>query len=450
MKVFLRPLKNINYRLLVAIFISMLIPTVYQTVRIHFLGNMPSDWGVNIASQLLWVNLFYEIIQEALILPLFFILGKSLNDKEEFENKIKTGLLLTGIIYLLLSMTIIFFTKQIVILMAQNKSLIDATVKYVRLETIASLFSTLSRFMILIFITLKKDKYMYLLLAVQMMLSIILDACLISNLSISLNIGVNGIAISNIISNIINILIGIMLLNKENIKILNKKEMSFVWVKEWMNIGKYSGLESLIRNVAFMIMIIRMVNVISEQGSYWIANNFIWQWLLLPSLALADLMKKEIGEDKNNIQTNTFGYIILSASFSFLWLISMPFWKPFLYYVMNVNMYETVYKIILVQSIFYIIFIFNNICDSAFYGAGRTDYMLIQSIFVNVFYYGGAFVLYKKGIFVPSLLSISLLFGIGMFADFIPTIIQYIRMLKKMKYKMIIKADDGPFRRFFK
>lgn len=89
-------LKTINYRLWFAILAAMLLPTVYQTVRIFFLGDMPSDGGVNIASQLQWVNLFYEVVQEALILPLFFLLGKSMEDKNEFANKVRTGLIVTG------------------------------------------------------------------------------------------------------------------------------------------------------------------------------------------------------------------------------------------------------------------------------------------------------------------------------------------------------------------
>jgi hypothetical protein len=182
-----------------------------------------------------------------------------------------------------------------------------------------------------------------------------------------------------------------------------------------------------------------MVNMVSEQGAYWVANNFIWNWLLLPALALGDLIKKEVAEDKNNIQTKTFGYIILTVIFTILWLVSIPVWKPFLRIVMNVDVYETVYYIALIQTAFYITFIFNHICDSTFYGIGRTDYMLIQSICIDVVYYGVAFILYLNGIFVPSLLSISLLFGIGMATDFIPTSILYFRMLKKNNMQILIK-----------
>lgn len=141
----IRALKTVNYRLWLAILATMLLPTVYQTVRIYFLGDLPSDWGVNIASQLSWVNLFYEVVQEALILPLFFLLGKSLQNKEELANKVRTGLSVTVIIYTIVSLVIIACARPLVVFMAQNGELIDATVTYIRLETIAALFSTLWR-----------------------------------------------------------------------------------------------------------------------------------------------------------------------------------------------------------------------------------------------------------------------------------------------------------------
>lgn len=437
MKRFMNSLKTINYRLFFAILVLMIFPAIYQTVRIHFLGAMPDDSGFNIASQLSWVNLFYEVIQEALILPLFFVLGKSLGNNDEFENKVKTGLLLTGTIYTAVSLILIIFTKPLVIFMAQEIKLIDATVNYIRLETIAALAATLFQFMRAVLITLKKDIYMYITLIIQMLLSILLDTFLISELSFSLKVGINGIAFANIIVNLVNLLICSFLLRKESIYIFNKKKLSFAWVKEWLYVGKYSGIESSVRNFAFMIMVIRMVNLVSEQGNYWVANNFIWQWLLLPTLALSDLIKKEIGEDKNNIQTKTLGYITISIIFSALYLMSIPLWKPFLHYIMNIESFETVYTIALIQTVFYISFIFNTMIDSIFYGIGRTDYMLIQSLIVNIVFMGGMFVLYLMGIFVPTLLSISLLFGFGMFFDFIPTILLYFKILKDMHFHIL-------------
>jgi Na+-driven multidrug efflux pump len=429
----------VNYRLYFALIFTGFLPTLYTTVRIFYLGDMPGDWGFNIASQMAWVGLVYEIVQEALILPLFFLLGKSLSIKDEFENKVRTGLFVTFGIYFIISLILIIFTKPLVVLMAQNVDLIDATVSYVRIESVAALFSTLTRFIILVLVTMKKPDYMYYLLGVQMFMSVLLDTFLVSGLSFSLNIGVNGIAISNIIVNITMLTIAIVLLNRENIRVLfNKTKPSFEWLKEWYQVGKFSGLESFFRNLAFMVMIIRIVNEVSEQGSYWVANNFIWFWLLLPVLALGDLVKKEVGEDIDNIRTKTFGYFIVVTIIVIAWLISIPVWKPFLQYVMNISEYEKVYGIVTLQLVFYITFAYNSIMDSTFYGVGKTNYMLYQSLLIDVFYYGIAFILYITKSFTPTLTTISLMFGIGMVLDFIPTAILYRKLLRENQIQIQI------------
>jgi len=424
-------LKTINYKLYFAIVFTGLLPTLYTTVRIFYLGDLPGDWGFNIASQMAWVGLIYEVVQEGLILPLFFLLGKSLFNTEELENKVRTGLFVTFGIYSIISLILIIFTRPLVVLMAQNTNLIEATVSYVRIESVAALFSTLTRFIVLVLVTMKKPDYMYYLLGVQMFMSIILDTFLVSSLSFSLNIGVNGIAITNIIVNITMLALAILLLKRENIQILfNKNKPSFNWLKEWFDVGKFSGLESFFRNLAFMVMIIRIVNEVSEQGAYWVANNFIWLWLLLPVLSLGDLVKKEVGEDIDNIRTKTFGYFVLVTLIVVIWLVSIPFWKPFLQYVMNVSEYEKVYGIVTLQLVFYITFAYNSIMDSTFYGVGKTNYMLYQSLIIDVCYYGIAFILYITKAFTPTLIIISLMFGIGMVMDFIPTALLYRKLLR--------------------
>lgn len=443
MRKIVKSLKTVNYRLWFALLSLLLLPTIYQTVRIHFLGNMPNEWGFNIASQLQWLNLFYEVIQEALILPIFFILGKSLSNKNEFSAKVRSGLLVTAIIYTLLSLLVIIFARPIVKFMAQNPSLLEATVSYIRLETIAALFSTLVKFIMIVLVTIKKDKTMNILLTVQMVLSIVLDTFLISSLPFSINMGVNGIAFTNMVVNLTMLLVGIILLRKEEIYIFKKEKMEFSWMKEWFSVGKFSGIESLLRNTAFMIMIVRMVNVVSEQGNYWIANNFIWGWLLLPGLALADLVKQETAASKENIRDKTFGYISLTTIFAIIWLLTIPLWKPFLQYVMNVEAYDTVFYIVLIQSGFYLTFLFNScIFDATFYGRGKTKYMLIQSLFIDALYYGVMFILYATGVFIPTLTGIAIMFGVGMALDFIPTMVIYIWMLKKENIKIDFKLEN--------
>ena len=77
-------LGRINYKLFTALLVLGLAPTVYTTVRVFFLGQLPGEWSFSIADQLSWVNLIYEIINEAIILPLFYFIGKVKDDKSAF------------------------------------------------------------------------------------------------------------------------------------------------------------------------------------------------------------------------------------------------------------------------------------------------------------------------------------------------------------------------------
>ena len=76
---------------------------------------------------------------------------------------------------------------------------------------------------------------------------------------------------------------------------------------------------------------------------------------------------------------------------------------------------------------FYVVFAFNHVLDSYFYGVGRTDLMLYQSLFVSVVWYGSAFVAYRAGLFVPDLERIALLFGGGIVLDSLVTAWQFKR-----------------------
>ena len=106
-------LSRINYRLYIALLVLGLTPTIYTTVRVFFLGQLPGEWSFSIAGQLSWVNLFYEILNEAIILPLFYFIGQVKENKKEFSNRIRTGMLISFGVYTILATIIICFINAI-------------------------------------------------------------------------------------------------------------------------------------------------------------------------------------------------------------------------------------------------------------------------------------------------------------------------------------------------
>ena len=436
-------LKNINYKLFFALLVMGLCPTIYTTLRVFWLGQLPGEWSFSIAGQLSWVNLIYEIINEAIILPLFYFVGRVLLDKKELTNRLKTGLIITLGVYLVLTLVTITCANPLLKLMATSPDIIDASATYIRIESVANVFAILSQFALVTRVTLGKDKQVYALTGVKLVLCVIFDTFFVSTLKCSLNLGVNGIAITNIIVNLILFAVTLFLLYKQGVNVFNKEKLNFKWIKDFARIGGISGLESFVRNIFYMIMICRMVNVVGEQGTYWVANNFIWGWLLLPISQLGELIKQETSTNQTAVKNNSLGYFAITIGVCLIWFITIPLYKPFMQHILQFSNVDKLFTLVMVLIGFYVLYALQNIFDATFYGLGKTHYMLFESVVTNIIYYGICFILYVIGVFKPSLIGIALMFGVGNAFDSIVSIIAYAFLLKKNKINILdVEVND--------
>lgn len=364
-------------------------------------------------------------------------MGKFVAEKSEYTNRIKTGLIISFCVYAVCSVLICCFTNPLLAIMATSKDIITESAVYIRIESIANIFSLLATFLLVCLVTLGKSKYVYILTGTKLILSVILDTFFVSTLNISANFGVNGIGYSNIVVNLILFIVSVILLSKKGYFIFNKEKLSFTWAKEFVKIGGISGLESFVRNIAYMLMISRMVNMVNEQGTYWVANSFIWGWLLLPINQLGELIKQEVSTDEKAIKNNTLGYFAVTAIVCLVWFITIPTWKSFMANVLQFSDVDKLYNLVMVLLGFYVLYALQNVFDCEFYGLGKTNYMLFESIVTNSIYYGIAFALYLAGKWTLTLISIALLFGIGNAFDSIVSEGAFAYLLKKKKINIL-------------
>ncbi|OUM61182.1 hypothetical protein PIROE2DRAFT_12853 [Piromyces sp. E2] len=437
-------LKHFNIKMYIALMILAFIPTIYTTVRIYFIGQLPSEYSYSVAGQLSWVNLLFEIIQEAIILPLFYFIGEAIYKTKELINRIKTGLLVSFIIYTLLAVAIIIFIHPLLDWMSVLPEIKAESATYIRIEVIANIFSTLVNFILVVLITISKEKYLYIFTFMKLILCLLVDLFLVSNLSCSMNLGVNGIGYSNIIVNVFLFACSLWILKYEGYSIFNKEKMTFGWMRSFAKKGLVSGFESLIRNYAYMAMISKMVNVVNEQGTYWVANNFIWGWLLIPITQLGELIKKECGTKKESVRKLSLGYFAITIIVCVVWFITIPLWKPFMIHVLDYNdNVDTLYKLVLILIGFYVLYAIQNVFDSTFYGLGKIWYMFFESVVTNSIYYGMAYVLYRNKIWTPTLNGIAILFGCGNAFDSVVSFLAYVFLLKHEKIDIFdIYNDD--------
>lgn len=149
-----RSIKNINGRLFLALLVMGLCPTLYTTLRTFFLGQLPGDWSYSIAGQLSWVNLLYEVINEAIVLPLYFFMGQTVLDKEEYTNRIRSGLLISLVIYTVCSALVMIFVNPLLKFMAVSPDILSESASYIRIECVANIFGILYSFICVALITI--------------------------------------------------------------------------------------------------------------------------------------------------------------------------------------------------------------------------------------------------------------------------------------------------------
>ena len=106
-------------------------------------------------------------------------------------------------------------------------------------------------------------------------------------------------------------------------------------------------------------------------------------------------------------------------------------------HVLGFSDVDKLFTLVMILLGFYVLYAIQNVFDATFYGLGKTNYMLFESIVTNTVFYGGAFILYLAGVWTPTLIGIALLFGIGNVFDSIVSLGAYIYLLKREKINIL-------------
>lgn len=429
MKEKFRQLKSFNWRLFAALCALALIPAIYQTIKTFIISSNNQSAVFDIIGQMEWFDLINETLQAFLIIPLYSILNKIFkNDEENFSrHTFKTGLI-SFVIYTLFSIGVLIY--GVILIKAMNPNEIDvATVNaYLQLETVAFMIGIIVSFVNVVFVVVGKDKNVYIFLAIQTVLSLISDFALIPNL------GVYGIAVSNIIVNTILAIASFILLYLQ-------KHIKFCWfhksdlpvLKEWCKVGVFSGVQQFIDNFIYAIMICKMVNMVTEQGNYWIANNFIWGWLLIPITALSEVIRRDCKDGYTKL--NQFNYYFIATAVIAVWAITIPLWTPFYRYAENLSNANEIFLITIKLAPFYVAYVGCAIIDNIFIGLGKTIYNAINSLIINLVYYGIFYILYVTGAITFTMNVIILMFGFGMVVHLGVSLIEEKLFLRKFEIK---------------
>ncbi len=431
-------LRQWDWGLFLLIFLFMALPRFYRSYSVYLIGNaIPDTNALATVAQWQFIELLLEVVQETFVLAIFFFVGRGIQSKEGPGYPIRTVITTIFLFSCVLAAILFALSDNFVSIIGTPEAIRETTSTFLKIKTAGTPIFLLSMALVIIVETINRKRMILTLAILQVVYCFILDSLFYGGYPFSLNLGVLGVAWSDLIASfglLITALIMIRSIAFEKVRNL----ISFFTLKDWkvyLRVGGWSGLDSLVRNLAYFFMIVRLLNILGENtiGGYYLAMHIFWSFLLVPILALSESAKVLIAnhsEDISKVRTLWYSSLVIGGIIVLLWLIFLPFWGSFAAFLnSNSGVVSLSGKAMALLIVPYVLLALNLVTDSIFYGVGKTKYMAYQAIITNGTVYVVAFVAYLTGFWTPTFTSILILFGIGILVDSILTVYYAFRVL---------------------
>lgn len=401
--------KKNDIKIFFSLILWILMPSVYLLVRMNIVSVNQID--MNILGQMEWFDLIDEIITTTFITPLYCLLKNKDSRRNGFSFLVSFG------VYFLFTVILSLYISNISEFMNA-----EYAEKYLFMQSISMLIAFIGVYVNLLFIIYEHYNFIIVFTGIKLFLLLLFDYLLIPVFKDL------GASYSEIVVNTFIAVLSIIFLIKKRYISFAVCEKDFLC--SWAKIGSFSGLQIFLDNFIYAILVCRMVNAVSESGNYWVANNFIWGWLLVPITCLVQIIQKNAL--KNITFHNVWRYVCVIVS---VWIFTVPFWKLFIHNIMGINNDKDILNILYSLVPYYVCYIVAAMIDAWFVSKGKTVYLFINSIVVNIVYYGIMYILFNIGIFTLDIYFVIHLFGLGMVVHMLLSILLYLKEIYIYSYK---------------
>ena len=429
-----------NWRLYFFILLFLGLPNAYQVYRTAIIGTtLPDPGSLAIVSQWQFVGLAVEVLQEATVLAIFFFVGSQIRGGRAVQmDRARTVLFVIFAASLAYSAGVFAFTDAFIDAIGTPEEIRDQTRAYLEVSVFSLPFTVLAAAVVVLFESLGMRRMVLAMALINVGLMFGMDMLFFGEAGPSIMADTTGVAWSTLLASLSLFLIGLMLLFRTGgVRASSLLALpSFSGLRTYLRVGMWSGADSAIRNAAYFVMIIGIVNHIGvgEMGGYYLFVQLMWGFLLVPVLAFAESAKALVANASGSARTVrrlwTASMLITALILAAVWLPALSLFGDIAASMTGdaetLGFALTAFGILLLP---YVMFAFNTVTDSVFYGMGRTVYMAAQSAATNGTVYLGAFALYVSGVWEPTFQGVMWLFFCGIAADTCLTMLFLWRLL---------------------
>lgn len=405
-----------------ALLLSLLLPALYATFRVRLLNLSLAPETLSILAQLQWLHLLLEIPRDSLLLLLAFHLGQAIEDTQHFTRRCINAFWLVGCSYLLIALLVAALASPLLQLLTTHGQDTWQARHYLRLEALGQLPVALLGVVQGIALALGRGLWLYALGISQLLLNVACDALLLPLA------GTGGASL--LLAAIAPSLAASLLLLCCWWLVRAHAMVRWQWpstdgLRLWLRRSGIAAVECVLRNVVFALLVLRLVNLSGHATLFWNTNTFLWNWLLLPVLALGVLVRRNAANQRGRRFTDPVHYLLAIGLIGVLWLASHPWWETFIALALGYAQAPAAAALAWSQMPCYLAFAFGFLLNQHFAGKGRSGVLLLQSAIINIVYYGLAWLGLQAGWWHPSLENITRLFGGSMLAGLCVLLLQY-------------------------
>ena len=166
------------------------------------------------------------------------------------------------------------------------------------------------------------------------------------------------------------------------------------------------------------------------------AKQLLGGWLLIPISALADVIRSDCKDGYKKLKQ--FNYYFIAAANVVLWAVTIPAWTLFFLYAQNLGNADEIFAIVIKLTPFYIAYAGCAIIDNIFICLGKTSYNAINSLIIDLGYYGVFYILYRTNAITFGMDTIILMFDLGMVVHYVISLIQEKVIFRRKELKISI------------
>ena len=399
-------LRQWDWGLFLLIFLFMALPRFYLSYSFYLIGNtIPDINALATVAQWQFIELLLEVLQETFVLAIFFFVGRGIQSKEGPGYPIRTSITTILLFSCGFAAILFIFSDNFVSVIGTPEAIRETTSAFLKIKTAGVPIFLLSMALVIIVETINRKRMLLTLAVLQVIYRFIFDSLFYGGYSFSLNLGVLGVAWSDLIAGFALLITALFMIRSIAFEKV-RNFISFFTLKDWkvyLRVGGWSGLDSLVRNFAYFFMIVRLLNLIGANtiGGYYLTMHILWSFLLVPILALSESAKVLIANhsaDLLKVRKLWYSSLVIGGMFLLLWLLFLPFWRSFAGFLnSNIEIVNISVEAMAILIIPYMLLALNLITDSIFYGVGKTRYMAYQAIITNGTVYVLAFIAYLMG-----------------------------------------------------